>query len=404
MVTPGETAVTVVIGDQGPRTGVAVTGDLDQQVVGAQRVREPQIVLVADRDVAGGHVEHRRDERHRAVVHVGVAVLVLRQEALPAPVAVGGRVVVPARVVDGDAAVPIAAGGALVGRRPPGVGFEVVREQNRLGADHGRVEGCRRIGRVVHDAADGALGAEVELRRVGAVRGREGRLVQVAALGLQRHGQEGAAVIAVVKQLRVGDERLADRRDLHVNVRWCIGRQKIRCAVRQPDEQPRVHGAGAGQRECLRALRDAEAGHLDGPGTRCRVVHQHLLDVVRVVGLVPHGVHRGIERVERPREERAAGSGDQQIEVVDKGGIDVGRAGHVVPRERHLELGRAGRDLDLEELGLALAQSALGEVAGPHELDGGLDPHRSVPELKVRPGVAAVLRGAGEDRLHRRVA
>ena len=123
-----------------------------------------------------------------------------------------------------------------------------------------------------------------------------------------------------------------------------------------------------------------------------------------MVGLVLHGVRRRVERVQSPRQERAAGAGDAEIQVIDEGRVDIGRAGHVVPRQGHLQFGHPGDDLHLEELRLALGDRVLGEAAGAHEVDGRLDPHRPVAELVVRAGVAPVLGGPGKQRLDGRVA
>ena len=264
-MTPREAAVGIVVGDHCPWAGIAVARYLHQQSVRAHGIREPEEILVADRDAAGGHVQQGRAQSHGTTVDVRVAGFVLGEKRLTAAVTVGGRIEVPAGIVDRHAPLPVTGAGAEVLGHPPLVRLEVVGERDRLDSHARQERRRRRIGRDGDDAAGAALGAEEELRRVRTRRGGQRRLVEVTALQLKRRGQERAPVVTVVQRGRPRHERLAEDRDLDVHGRRQAGLQQVRRAVGKSDEHARVRRAGAGEREWLRTLRHVETGDLDGP-------------------------------------------------------------------------------------------------------------------------------------------
>jgi hypothetical protein len=109
--------------------------------------------------------------------------------------------------------------------------------------------------------------------------------------------------------------------------------------------------------------------------------------------------------VERPGEVGvAAGVEHPHVKVIDQGGVHIGRAGGVVPRGGHPQLGVLGPDDDHEAVDAALADLGLDDILGDHGVHRVDGPDGTVAELIVRPGVAAVLGGVGQDGLERAVA
>ena len=128
---PAQPAVGVVASDLGPGARAAVAVDLYEQAIVAVVVGQVQVVVVADRDLAAGHIDRRRGQAYGAIVDVGVAGFVLGQVALAAAVGVRLGVVVPGRVIDRHAALPVPAAGAEVHGGPTLIGLEVVAHDNR---------------------------------------------------------------------------------------------------------------------------------------------------------------------------------------------------------------------------------------------------------------------------------
>ena len=83
--------------------------------------------------------------------------------------------------------------------------------------------------------------------------------------------------------------------------------------------------------------------YLDAPVARSRVIHRHLLHGVEMI-LAPHcwqvkfgGIGRGVQH---PRLIVCShGVGDEQIKIVDDGGVGVDCSGFIGPHEHHPQLG-----------------------------------------------------------------
>ena len=79
------------------------------------------------------------------------------------------------------------------------------------------------------------------------------------------------------------------------------------------------------------------------------------------------------------------------IQVIDKRGGDIGCSWGIIPGQRNLQLGISGINLHDDGVSLTLIHLIFEKTARPQEIDGPLDPHRTVTELIVRPGTAQVL-------------
>ena len=160
---PGQTSVRVMHRHRGPGAGAVVLPDLDEQPIDAAgRVGQAEEVVIADAQLARRDTERRRRHPDRPPVHVCVARLVLGEQAASTAVRVGDRIISPARVVDRNPALPVAAAGPQVHGRPAQIGLEIVAEGN---VDTGRrcrgVHACGGVGRVSHGGTVGGDGADV---------------------------------------------------------------------------------------------------------------------------------------------------------------------------------------------------------------------------------------------------
>jgi hypothetical protein len=195
-----------------------------------------------------------------------------------------------------------------------------------------------------------------------------------------------------------GHEGVDARGDRGADLEGRRGGQQARDIADEPDGEEALAQPGrAADREALRALGDIGPDDLDRPAPGLRVRDLDLLDVVE---MVLAGLDRG-----RARAPQRDGPGevpparrvdDDEIEVVDEGPADIGRARRIVPRERDLELALARGDIERVGLDAAVEDAVLVPVAGARELDRVDRADGAVAGLVVGPGVEQIDRGVGE--------
>ncbi len=251
-----------------------------------------------------------------------------------------------------------------------------------------------------------ALDGAVELGGVIAADAGHGGLVLVVADVAHGDAREVAGAAAVVQRGRVGHDGFAQRHRFHGDVEGDVGIEVVGHIGHQVGEEAFHQQIGRGAHgDDLRALGNTRADDLHGPGAGLRIVDLHLLDVVDVVFLgLDRGV-AGVAGIKRPGVvPRAAGAGNDKVEVVDQGVRGEGHRRVIVPGDGDLKFGVARGDVQREAELAAVADRFLAEAAAAEEVDGVLGADGAIAVLHVRAGVTAVVGGVGQEDLHGRVA